>query len=478
MQVLDVQKTQIDVFAAPDEIHLEVEEFNRRVVTENFNRVVCRWLAGEIDPEVPGKTLVFCVNDAHADLVVRLLKEAFAEVYGEVHDDVVQKITGAADRPAQLIRRYRNERLPSVAVTVDLLTTGIDVPEIVNLVFLRRVKSRILFEQMLGRATRLRPNLYGPGGDKTVFRIFDAVDLYAELQPYSEMKPVVANPSISFAQLAAELAEVKNAEARRTIQEQLVAKLRRARVRLQRSRGEEIERVTGMSTAELADHLAGLSPTDASAFFASRPGLASLLDELRGSGGMQRVFVSDHHDELRRVEHGYGKGQRPTDYLEGFSEYLNTHINEIPALQVVLQRPRELTRAQLRELALALDAEGYAEQNLRTAWRDTTNQDIAASIIGHIRRAALGDPLLPYAERVQRAVQRLLAARPWTTPQRMWLERIAQQMIRETVVDRPALDSEQFKAAGGGFRRLDRIFENRLEEVLGDLHDEVWRDAG
>ncbi|MDP9349311.1 MAG: type I restriction-modification system endonuclease, partial [Gemmatimonadota bacterium] len=223
VQAYDAARAQVDIFAAPDEIHVEVEEFNRRVATENFNRVVCGVLAREIDPEAPGKTLIFCVNDEHADRVVRLLKEAFDEVYGGVHDDAVQKITGRADQPGARIRRYRNERLPSVAVTVDLLTTGIDVPEIVNLVFLRRVRSRILYEQMLGRATRLRPDLYGPGEDKTLFRIFDAVDLYAALQPYSDMHPVVVNPSISFSQLAAELLEVKDEPALRTVRDQVVA---------------------------------------------------------------------------------------------------------------------------------------------------------------------------------------------------------------------------------------------------------------
>jgi type I restriction enzyme R subunit len=82
--------------------------------------------------------------------VVDLLKKAFAAQYGSVEDDAVIKITGAADKPLQLIRRYKNERNPNVAVTVDLLTTGVDVPEICNLVFLRRVNSRILFDQMLG----------------------------------------------------------------------------------------------------------------------------------------------------------------------------------------------------------------------------------------------------------------------------------------------------------------------------------------
>ena len=67
-----------------------------------------------------------------------LLKNAFKDHYGSIDDDAVIKITGAADDPLQLICRYKNERNPNIAVTVDLLTTGVDVPEICNLVFLRR----------------------------------------------------------------------------------------------------------------------------------------------------------------------------------------------------------------------------------------------------------------------------------------------------------------------------------------------------
>ena len=76
------------------------------------------------------------------------------------------------------------------------------MPSITNLVFLRRVNSRILYEQMIGRATRLCPEI-----GKEVFRIFDAVDLYPHLQNLTEMKPVVVNPSISFEQLVAEMVE-------------------------------------------------------------------------------------------------------------------------------------------------------------------------------------------------------------------------------------------------------------------------------
>jgi type I restriction enzyme R subunit len=121
----------------------------------------------------------------------------------------------------------------------------------------------------------------------------------------------------------------------------------------------------------------------------------------------------------------------------------------MPALLVVTQRPRELTRAQLKELRAALDAAGYSEAMLRSAWRDATNQDIAASIIGYIRQAALGDALVPYEERVDRALKQILASQRWTAPQRKWLERIGQQLKQETVVDKAALDQGQFKTQGG-----------------------------
>src|SRR5258708_24637577 len=104
-----------------------------------------------------------------------------------------------------MIRRFRNDALPSVAVTVDLLTTGIDVPKIVNLVFIRRVNSRILYDQMLGRGTRLCPEI-----GKETFRIFDAVGIYDALQPLPAMKPVVVNPKLTLTQLLEEFARVSD----------------------------------------------------------------------------------------------------------------------------------------------------------------------------------------------------------------------------------------------------------------------------
>jgi len=131
--------------------------FNKKVITVPFNRAIAQELAVRIDPMLDEKTLIFAANDSHADTIVTELKRAMQQRYEEMDNDAIQKITGApelADRISTLIRSFRNDSLPKIAVTVDLLTTGIDVPKICNLVFVRRVNSRILYAQMLGRATR------------------------------------------------------------------------------------------------------------------------------------------------------------------------------------------------------------------------------------------------------------------------------------------------------------------------------------
>src|SRR5207302_1189554 len=114
------------------------------------------------------KTLIFAANDlphtSHADQLVDLGRDVFGR-----GDSFVEKITGRVDRPLQRIREFRNRNNPGVAVTVDLLTTGVDIPDLEFIVFLRPVKSRILFEQMLGRGTRKGERFT----DKDHFTVFD-----------------------------------------------------------------------------------------------------------------------------------------------------------------------------------------------------------------------------------------------------------------------------------------------------------------
>jgi|GEM_PF-2645540 len=211
MKYFDPKTGQLDLVHAPDEVKIEIKQFNRRVITESFNRVVCNKLAQYIDPSFREKTLIFCVTDDHADMVVNLLKEAFKKEYGY-------------------------------------------------------------------------------------------------------------------------------------------------------------------------------------------------------------------------VETGYGDAEKPEDYLNSFRSYIAENMNKIPALMLVTQRPRDLTRAQLKPLKLELDTAGYPEKHLQVAWRESTNEDIAASIIGFIRQAALGDALISHEARVDRAMNKILASRNWKPPQRKWLERIGKQL--------------------------------------------------
>ena len=469
VQILDPRTGQLDLFTTPDELTFEVEAFNRQVITEPFNRVVCEALADELDPFSPYKTLIFCVSDSHADLVVLLLKEAVAQRYGSVPDEAVAKITGRSDKPAQLIRRFKNEPFPNVAVTVDLLTTGVDVPEICNIVFLRRVNSRILYDQMIGRATRLCEAI-----GKDSFRIFDAVGLYDALQSFTAMKPVVVNPKIPFSQLLEEIQSTEGEEWQ-LVREQLIAKLRRKQRHLGENAEARFRLLSGEEPEAFIERLQQLPEPEARTWLGQIDGLGELLDaqwEVRA----EPRFLSDHDDELRSIERGYGDAQRPEDYLEGFSAFVRDPGNDLPALTLVLTRPWELSRKDLRELRLALDQRGYSETTLATAWRETTNQEMAASIMGWIRQAALGDPLMPYEQRVEKALQRILASRSWSKPQRDWLQRIANQTKAITIVDREALDDDAllFRREGGGWPRLNKLFGGELDGVLEQFQREVW----
>jgi type I restriction enzyme, R subunit len=469
VKLIDTRTGVVDLAMLPDDIQYDVDEFNKKVVTVPFNRTVADELARHIDPNLPGKTLVFAVSDAHADIVVAQIKDAFRDAYGEIEDAAVRKITGSVDRVGELIRSFRNDTMPKIAVTVDLLTTGIDVPKIENLVFLRRVNSRILYEQMLGRATRQCPEI-----GKETFRIFDAVDLYANLQNLTAMKPVVVNPAISLEQLFEELARVEDAAHRDAIRDQIIVKMRRRLKQMPEQARARYQVEAGEPPEATLQRLLSDPPASVATWVKQRPTLGRILDWNADSGAPLFVPISEHPDQVVAVTRGYGAGQKPEDFLDGFTAFVRGNVNKIAALSLVVQRPRDLTRAELKSLRLELDALGYSDANLRRAWSDAKNEDIAASIIGFVRQAALGDALTPFDLRVRAAMNRILAARPWTDVQKKWLKRIEEQITHEIVVDRAALDEDPF-SKDGGFVRLNKIFGGQLESVLADINDEVWK---
>lgn len=324
---------------------------------------------------------------------------------------------------------------------------------------------------MLGRATRRCDEI-----GKETFRIFDPVDIYRSLQNLTEMKPVVVNPSISFEQLLKELATVTDPAHQTAIREQLAVKWARRLGKLAEDQRRQYEAVAGETPASTLERIRRDPPGDVAAWFKARQGLGAILDWRSPQGTGFALPISHHPDQIVDVSRGYGAAQKPEDFLDGFAAFVRANANKIAALTVVLQRPRDLTRAQLRDLRLELDRQGFTDAKLRTAWQQAKNEDIAASIIGFIRQAALGDALEPFDDRVRKALRKIEQRGVWTMPQRQWLRRIGEQLIHELVVDRSALDEPPFDAEGG-FTRLNRVFEGKLETLLADINEEIWRQT-
>ena len=117
-----------------------------------------------------GKTILFAKNQAHAEFI----KERFDINYPHYKGEFARIITFKTEYAQSLIDNFSNkDKFPQIAISVDMLDTGIDVPEVVNLVFFKIVRSKTKFWQMIGRGTRLCPDLFGPGLDKEFFYIFD-----------------------------------------------------------------------------------------------------------------------------------------------------------------------------------------------------------------------------------------------------------------------------------------------------------------
>jgi len=116
------------------------------------------------------KTIIFARNHEHAQFI----KARFNHHYPDYKGHFARIIDIYAKYPQSLIEDfYQKDKAPHIAISVDMLDTGIDAPEVANLVFFKPVYSRIKFLQMIGRGTRPCPELFGPDADKTDFRVFD-----------------------------------------------------------------------------------------------------------------------------------------------------------------------------------------------------------------------------------------------------------------------------------------------------------------
>lgn len=462
-----------------DELDFDIESFNRQVITENFNRTVLAEIARDIDPESPeeqGKTLIYAVDDQHADMIVSILKEIYSET--GVDNDAIMKITGSVGggnkkKVQEAIKRFKNERYPSIVVTVDLLTTGIDVPEITTLVFMRRVKSRILFEQMLGRATRLCPEIH-----KTHFEIYDPVGVYDSLEPVNTMKPVVTDPNTTFMQLIDGLEVIDNEEKVRNQINQIIAKLQRKKRKMSSEMMSHFTDMTGgLEPTQYIDKLENEPIDVAKNRILANKELFRMLQETKSNGG-RPVVISDKEDEMVSHTRGYGDNERPEDYLDAFSVFVKTNMNEIAAINIVCTRPKDLTREELKSLRLTLDREGFTTQQLNTAISQMTNEEIAADIISLIRRYAIGSVLISHEARIRKAVEKLVKAHKFSKQEMNWIKRMETYLMNESVLNVKIFDEDVRFKEQGGFKKIDKVFQNQLENIVLELNTYLYDDGG
>jgi type I restriction enzyme R subunit len=423
------------------------------------------------------KTLIFAANDlphtSHADQLVDQARDIFGR-----GDSFVQKITGSptVDRPLQRIREFRNRPNPGIVVSVDMLTTGVDIPDLEFIVFLRPVKSRILFEQMLGRGTRKGEKF----PDKSHFVVFDCFD-GTLLEYFRQATAITADPPTGVMRTIPEIIDDIWANRDREYNIRCLTK------RLQRIDKE----MHGDARADFAAFV----PEGDLAAYAKNLGAALHRDFVPTMGLLRnadfqrllqeykrkpRVFYVAHttQDEVSSewlVRGLDGKEYKPDDYLTAFSEYVSTHQTDIDSIAILLKHPQDWGPDALKSLRekLAAAPQRFTEPNLQKAFELRRNKALA-DIISMVKNAAdTQSPLLNAAERVDRAIRKITSAQTFTKDQLVWIERIRTHLQGNLSIDQDDFESQPIFSDFGGWGRAVKVFGNRLPALMQGINEAI-----
>jgi len=358
---------QIDLLE--DERQFDTAEIEAKVTSPDSNRKILEEvkkyaLAHEQRTGRFPKTLIFAVNDlphtSHADQLVDIARDVFGR-----GDAFVQKITGRVDRPLRRIREFRNRQLPGVVVTVDLLSTGVDIPDLEFIVFLRPVKSRILFEQMLGRGTRKGEHF----PDKSHFVVFDCFD-GTLLEYFRKATAITAEPPRRESRTIVEIIDDIWQNCDRDYNVRCLVK-RLQRINKEMSGDARTLFATYIPNGDLGAFASALPQRLREDF----PGVMALLRD----SGFQNLLVS--YPRPRRTFLVAYETQdtvsstllvnetKPEDYLIAFARFVRENPAQIEAIRVLLDRPQEWNTSALIELQqkLAITPQRFTIENLQTA---------------------------------------------------------------------------------------------------------------
>ncbi|RAK59569.1 restriction endonuclease subunit R [Phenylobacterium hankyongense] len=209
----------------PSQYDFTSEQIDKVIYNKDTNRAILRNLMEnglrDATGQLPGKSIIFARNHQHAVL----MRQMFDEMYPQYGGRFCQVIDNYDPRAEQLIDDFKGDGTNNdltIAISVDMLDTGIDIPEILNLVFAKPIRSPVKFWQMIGRGTRLCEDLFGPGLDKKVFRIFDHWGNFERFETgYRPAEPTQSKPllqlvfeeRVALAEAALRLSEISTFDA-------------------------------------------------------------------------------------------------------------------------------------------------------------------------------------------------------------------------------------------------------------------------
>ena len=458
-----------------DEREFPTEEIEVKITLPDSNRKIIKEIAKyaykheEETGRFP-KILIFAVNDlphtSHADQIVKICREEFGQ-----GDNFVQKITGSptVDRPLQKIREFRNRPNPKVVVTVDMLSTGVDIPSLEFIVFMRPVKSRILWVQMLGRGTRKCDVI-----NKSHFTIFDCFDgtLIEYFKNTTDFE--VQLPEKELISIVQVIENIYQNIDRDYFVKVLIKRLRR------------IDRaMSGNAREKFARHI---PDGDVGKFAKKLPeniknDFTNTMKLLRDKGFQElllnyerakRQFLVGYEVEddvssevMIRVGSDY---QKPEDYLDAFARFVRENPEQIEAIRVVLERPKDWKTGALKELREKLALNKFPEIELRKAHRLVYHK-VLADIISMVKHAARAEePIYSAEERVDRALERVTADKTFTEEQMKWLGYIREHLLENLTIDLEDFEHIPIFERHGGKVKADKVFDNKLGTLIADIN--------
>ena len=500
---LPFAKTELDrSVTVPDQIRLVLQTWKDKLFTELFPGRTGQW--------VP-KTLIFAKDDHHAEEIVK----ACWEVFGQ-GNDFAKKITyQTSEKPKELIKAFRVDPFPRIAVTVDMIATGTDIKPLECLIFLRDVKSQGYFEQMKGRGVRTihdesLKQVTPDAQTKTRFVLVDAVGV-TEGGEKGVSQPLERKRTVPFDKLMEQIAQGRRDE---NALSSLAGRLAALDKQLGPEDRQRIEAASGgISLKALARQLldaitpevvdAQLIQRHGSAEAASAEQVQAVEAELRDAAcapldkaELRQVLqaVKDKTDIViaegtvdTLLAAGYDMAQA-TARTTTFREFIEQHKDALLALQILYSRPfpkRRLTYASIRELATKLADppqhltaadvwQAYKRLNA-TLVRGVPADKVLTDLISLVRFATgQADVLEPFAARVEQRFnlwigRQIKAGREFSEQQMAWLKAIKDYLVANVEIAPADLMRDQPFADWGGVVAARKVFGGDLNSMLEEL---------